>query len=108
MDDFSLEVIEEPPLSVTTPLDEYYIGETIGWTVNAVSADGEIRIAMLAGDKPVEEQVQKAARMLRGEFESRGLKPGIYTIEATAGAPSQAHETARRQIILAPDPWEEQ
>lgn len=107
MDDFSLQVIEEPPLSVMTSLDEYYIGETIGWTVSAAPTDEEVRVAMLAGDEPVEERVQKEARTLRGEFESRGLKPGIYTIEATAGAPSQRQEPARRQIIVAPNPWEE-
>src|SRR4030095_10977339 len=31
IDDVSLQVIEDSPLSVTATLDEYYIGETIRW-----------------------------------------------------------------------------
>jgi len=103
IDDVSLEVIEEPPLSVTTPLDEYYIGETIPWTISAVSANGETKIALLTGDRLVEEQTHKAAGLLRGAFESRGLKSGIYTLQVRAGAP----QAAQRQIILTPNPWEE-
>jgi hypothetical protein len=108
MDDFSLEVVEEPPLSVATPLDEYYVGEIIPWTVSAASASGEIKIALLTGDRLVEEQTHKAATgSLRGAFESRGLKPGIYTLRARISAPPQAPQTAQRQITLTPNPWEE-
>jgi len=108
MDDFSLEVVEEPPLSVATPLDEYYAGEIIPWTVSTASASGEIKIALLTGDRLVEEQTHKAATgPLRGAFESRGLKPGIYTLQARISAPSQVPQTAQRQIILTPNPWEE-
>jgi len=108
IDDVSLEVVEEAPLSVTTPLDEYYVSEIIPWTVSAASASGEIRIALLTGDRLVEEQMHKAAAgSLRGAFESRGLKPGIYTLQTRASTPPQAPQTAQRQIILTPDPWEE-
>ena len=103
IDDVSLEVIEEPPLSVTTPLDEYYIGETIPWTISSISESGEIKISLLIDDRLVEEQTHKAAGLLRGAFESRGLKSGIYTLQARAGAP----QAAQRQIILTPNPWQE-
>jgi hypothetical protein len=108
IDDVSLEVIEEPPLSVTTPLDEYYAGEIIPWTVTSDSTDGDIKIALLAGDRLVREQMHKAtAGPLRGAVESRGLKCGVYTLQAGTSAPPQAPQTAQRQIILTPDPWEE-
>ena len=107
IDDISLEVIEEPPLSVTTPLDEYYVGETIPWTVSVASASGEIKIALLAGDRLVQEQTHKAvAGSLRGTFESRGFKCGIYTLQAKTSVPPPAQHTAQRQIILSPNPWE--
>jgi hypothetical protein len=107
IDDVSLEAIGEPPLSVTTPLDEYYVGETIPWTVSAGSARGDIKIAMQIGDRLVEEQTHKtAAGSLRGTFESRGLKCGIYTLQARTGASPQVPQTAQRQIILTPNPWE--
>jgi glycosyl hydrolase family 123 len=107
MDDFSLEVIEEPSLTVTTPLDEYYVSETIPWTVSATSTSDEIRISLLTGDRLVNEQTHTAAAgSLRGTFESRGLKPGIYTLEAMTDITPQERQTARRQIILAPHPWE--
>jgi len=37
MDDVSLEVIEEPPLSLSTPLDEYYGGQVPTWHLPAAS-----------------------------------------------------------------------
>lgn len=108
IDDVSLEVIEEPPLSVKTPLDEYYVGETIPWIVSITSASDEIKVALLAGDRLVQEQTLKGvAGSLRGAFESRGLKCGIYTIQAKTSAPPQTSQTAQRQIILSPNPWEE-
>lgn len=108
IDDISLKVIEEPPLSVTTPLDEYYVGETIPWTVSVASASGEIKIALLAGDRLVQEQTLKVvAGSLRGAFESRVLKCGVYTLQARTSAPPQAPQTAQRQIMLTHNPWEE-
>ncbi len=106
IDDVSLQGIEEPPLTITTPLDEYYVGESIPWTVSAVSARGAINVSLLAGDRIVAEQAQPAtAGALRGAFASRELPCGIYTLQAGTGGP-QAQQTARRQIILAPNPWE--
>lgn len=60
IDDVSLEVIEEPPLAISTPLDEYYSGETIPWAVNSTSSSGQIRIALLAGERLVAEQTRPA------------------------------------------------
>ena len=108
IDDVSLQVIEEPPLSIETPLDEYYVGETIPWTVSVASTSGEIKVSLLADDQTVAEQTHKApAGLLHGTFESRGLKPGIYTLQAGTSAPPQTLQTAQRQIILSPSPWEE-
>ena len=108
MDDVSLEVIEESPVSVATPLDEYYVGETIPWTVNVASASGEIKMTLRLADRIVEEQTRKAAAdPLHGAFETRKLKSGVYTLQAETGAPSQSPQTARRQIILAPNPWQD-
>jgi hypothetical protein len=105
IDDVSLEAIEEPPLSVATPLDEYYVGETIPWTVSAASTSGKIKIALSTDSVLVAEQTQTAAGSLSGTFESSGLKPGIYTIHALTNVPPQPPRTAQRQIILTPDPW---
>lgn len=106
IDDVSLQGIEEPPLTIGTPLDEYYAGETIPWTVSAASASGEISISLSAGAGLVAEQTHNAAGSLRGTFESRGLPSGIYTLQAGTVAP-QGRRTAQRQIILAPDLWGE-
>jgi hypothetical protein len=106
IDDVSLQGIEEPALAVATPLEEYYVGESIAWTVSAVSATGAINIALLTGDRIVAEQTHKAAAgPLHGAFASRGLPCGIYTLQAKTSVP-QGQQTAQRQIILAPDPWE--
>jgi hypothetical protein len=109
IDDFSLEVIEEPLLSITTPLDEYYVDETITWTVSVTSASDEFKITLLAGDRSIAEQTHKApVGLLHGTFESRGLKCGIYTLQAGTSVPPQVRQTAhQRQIILSPYPREE-
>jgi hypothetical protein len=106
IDDVSLEVIEEPPLSVTTPLAEYYIGETIPWSITATSATGQIKVALLAGDRVMAEQTRDVgAGAMRGTFDSGTLQPGIYTVRATIGSPPVPLQTARRQIIVCPDPF---
>jgi len=51
--------------------------------------------------------VTDTRHVLRSAFESRGLKCGIYTLRASTIAPSQAPQTAQRQIIVTPNPWEE-
>ena len=108
IDDVSLQAIEEPPLAVSTPLDEYYEGEIIPWTVNTTSINGEIQIALFMGNRLVGEQTRSAASgPLHGTFESHRLKPGIYALQARTIASSQAPQAAQRQIILAPNPWKE-
>jgi hypothetical protein len=108
MDDFSLQVVQEPPLLIATPLDGYYIGEVIPWTVSTTSTPGDMKITLLTGDRLIAEQTHKvAAGSLHREFESRGLKAGIYTLQARTGTDLQGPQTAKRQIILAPNPWEE-
>jgi hypothetical protein len=106
IDDVSLQVIEEPPLSISTPLDEYYSGESIPWKVNSMSPSGEIKIVLLAGDRVVAQQsAQGGSGPLSGEFAGHRPDPGIYTLQATVMAPQQAPVTVQRQVIVAPDPF---
>jgi len=105
MDDFSLEVIDDPPLTISTPLDEYYVGESIPWTVSSVFT-GQIKVALLAGERPIAEQTRQAeAGALKGAFETRGLAAGVYTVQATQSEPDQSPHTVRRQVIVTPDPF---
>ena len=106
IDDVSLEVIEEPPLVISTPLDEYYSGESILWLVNSTSSSGAIKIALLAGERVVaQHSAQGGFGPLSGVFAGHWPNPGIYTLQATATAPQQAPLTAQRQVIVAPDPF---
>lgn len=107
MDDVSLEVIEEPPLVISTPLDDYYVGETIPWTAHAATTNGTLVVMLLGGERRVGEQTLPATtRALRGIFETDGLKPGLYTLKAqTSATTTQAPPTAQRQVIVAPDPF---
>ncbi len=108
MDDFSLQVIEEPLLSITTPLGEYYVGEIIPWTISTTSTSRDIRISLLTGDRIVAEQTHKfVAGSLRGEFESGKIKPGIYTLQARSHIATEEFQTAKRQFILTHNPWGE-
>ena len=105
IDDVFLQAIEEPPLVVATPLDEYYVGETIPWSVTTASTIGDIRIMLLTGDRVFGEQQTTTGRR-RGTFETGGLKPGIYTLQAkTSVAAEQAPQPVQRQVILAPNPF---
>lgn len=108
MDDFSLQIVEEPLLSIATPLDEYYVGEPIPWTVGAKPTSGDIKISLLTGNRSITEQTHKStAGSLHGEFESGKLKPGIYTLQARSQIATKEPQTAKQQIILAPSPWGE-
>ena len=109
MDDVSLEVIQEPPLVISTQLDEYYVGETIPWTANAATTNGTLAVTLLSGERLIAEQTLPVTiDLLRGTFDTRGLKPGIYTLQAKISGPSPlTSQSARRQVIVAPDPWAE-
>jgi hypothetical protein len=107
MDDVSLEVIEEAPVTVATPLDEFYVGQTIPWTVNAAPAAGQVQIALLADNRKLAEHTGRTeGGRLHGVFESRGLKPGIYSVKATLDSSTPPPQNAQWEIILAPDPFE--
>ncbi|MDI9434044.1 MAG: hypothetical protein QM570_20190 [Planctomycetota bacterium] len=107
IDDVSLQGIEEPPVTISTPLDEYYVGETVPWTVDAATLSGDIRVSLLTDNRIVAEQMpQVATGPIQGVFETDGLPCGIYTLRAETVAP-QDRQSSRRQIILAPDPWRE-
>jgi len=107
MDDVSLEVIEEPPLVISTPLDEYYVGEPIPWTANTANTNGTVAVTLLAGERRIADQTRPTATgTLRGTFETAGFKPGVYTMKAqTSATPPQTPPTAQRQVVVAPDPF---
>jgi hypothetical protein len=102
IDDVSLQAIEEPPLSVSTPLDEYYVGEAIPWTVSAHGPRGRTAAGLWLGERPIGREVEGAD----GAFETRGLEPGIYTVKATLAGSEGTPLTAEREVILAPDAFD--
>ena len=107
LDDVSLEAIEEPPLAISTPLDEYYVGEQVPWTVTAVSATGQVKVTLLSSRRPVAEQTQRLeSGSARGVFETRQLEPGVYALQASREDPQEGAESAGWQVIVAPDPFE--
>jgi hypothetical protein len=107
IDDISLQVIEEPPLSISTSLDEYYIGEKIPWKLSAAPGSSPIKIQFLMGNRVISEKVANpAAGQLEGEFETGHLKPGLCTLRATNQTGVQAPVVAQQQLILAPNPFE--
>jgi hypothetical protein len=100
LDDIYLQAIEEPPLTVTTALDEYYLGEPVPWTVRSTMSQGNIQVSLLNGQQLMADQTQPiTSSILRGAFDSRGLQPGIYTLQANSPQAS----TSQRQIILTPN-----
>jgi len=107
IDDVSLQAIGEPPLSISTPLDEYYVGEDVPWSVSALLPSDQIRAALWLGDRLVGEQARQAQPgPLEGTFPSRGLSPGVYTLRATLKGPEGAPQIAEHEVILAPDPFD--
>lgn len=107
MNDVSLQVVEELALSISTSLDEYYVGETIAWTLKAASPSGRAKVELLLADRLLGKRIGELERgRLQSAFETSGLKPGVYTLRATVGSERQAVPPAQRQIILAPDPFD--
>jgi hypothetical protein len=106
IDDVFLQAIEEPPLSMATSLDEYYVGESIPWSVSTTKSSVRIKIGLLAGDRSISERNSQAEPVLHGEFESSGLGAGVYSLQATASEPAQASQAVRRQILLTPNPFD--
>lgn len=107
MDDISLQAIEEPPLSLSTPLDEYYVGERIPWSVQAGLAGGQVRIELRKDGLGIMQfTCGIQAGRCNGVFESRALQPAIYRLTASLVGSSLPSASAERQIILAPDPFD--
>ncbi len=107
IDDISLQVIEEPALSISTSLDEYYIGERLHWKVSAAPGIDRIHVQFLVGNQVVSEQAGKPEPgLLQGHFETAPLPAGIYTLRATAKPGAQEAQTAEREFILASDPFD--
>jgi hypothetical protein len=106
MDDISLQVIEEPPVSISLPIDEFYAGESIQWTVSAASATGQVKVELLSGKGVVAEQTCSVeGAPVRGTFSTTKLKPGVYTLFAKTASPQPSAPPAQCQFILAPDPF---
>jgi len=104
IDDVSLQAIEEPPLAVFTPLDEYYVGETISWSVATTSSGGPVKVQLWLRDRLIAEQTNQVdTGRLRGACDTAKLTPGIYTLQASVSSPQRTVQTAQRQILLAPD-----
>lgn len=90
-----------------TSLDEYYVGEKIHWRLSAVPGIAQVKIQLRTGDRVISEQAAKpVAGRLQGDFETRQLKPGVYTLCAAAEGEAEVPRTARQQFILAPDPFD--
>jgi len=107
MDDVSLQAIEEPPLSIATSLDEYYVGEPIPWNVQAGTAGGQVRVELQRdGLRIMQHDSGIQAGQCSGVFESRALSPAIYRLRASLVGASLSSATADRTVILAPDPFD--
>ena len=107
IDDVSLQVIEEPPLSISTVLDEYYIGEKVHWKVRAAAGNTPIKIQFLMGNRVISEQTaQTGTGLVEGVFETARLNPGICILRATGESGAEAQPMAQQQIILAIDPFD--
>ena len=107
LDDVSLQAIEELPPIVSTPLDEYYLGEAVPWTIRTTAAAVPVRMALLSGDQVVVQQEGRTeGGVLSGTFGSQGLKDGVYLLRAIMSAPPAADQTAERELLLTPNPFD--
>jgi len=107
LDDVSLQAIEELPLVISTPLDEYYLGEAVPWTIRTTAAAVRVRIALLAGGQAVRQQEGRTeGGVLSGTFGSQGLKAGVYLLRASLEAPPAERQAAQRELLLTPDPFD--
>ena len=105
LDGMFLQAIEEPVLHVATPLDEYYLGESIPWIRAGPSATNVVKLQLLTGKKTVAEE-QPSTPRVKGAFQTLGLNLGICTLRATHTLPdAQPSQTSQQQIILAPNPF---
>ncbi len=111
IDDVFLQAIEEPLLSVSSPLDEYYQGEPISWSVASTSPERRVNVQLVSSGQLVTQKTGEFnAGRLGGVFETSGLKPGIYAIKASFISPQNSGQTAEYQILLTPDifnSWEQ-
>ncbi|HRZ37701.1 MAG TPA: hypothetical protein P5534_15235, partial [Candidatus Paceibacterota bacterium] len=107
MDDISLQAIEEPPLSLNTPLDEYYVVESIPWSIQAGTAGGQVQVELQRDGLGVRQYTGGIqAGRCSGAFDSLALRPAIYRLTASFVGTSLPSAPVERQIILAPDPFD--
>jgi len=107
MDDISLQAIEEPPLWLNIPLDEYYVGESIPWSIQAGTAGGQVQVELQRDGLSIK-QHSCAIQAGRGSgvFDSAALQPAIYRLTASFVGASLSSATAERQVVLVPDPFD--
>jgi hypothetical protein len=109
IDDISLQVIEEPPLSISTPLDEFYTSEPIRWDVAAASPTAQIKVQLLSANRVIAEQTGAVETTpLHGAFETTKLRPGVYTLKASFNSLQGLESAAQCRILVVPsifDPW---
>jgi hypothetical protein len=106
IDDVSLQAVEEPPIVISTPLDEYYIGEKVHWKLRTAPGSGPVKVQLLTGPRVLSLSARPLEAMLfQGDFDTSRLKAGIYSLRAS-GETGQTPRTALRQFILAPDPFD--
>jgi hypothetical protein len=106
IDDVALQALEEPPLAVSSPLDEYYVGERIPWTMTTTAVKGQMKVALWAERQLIAEQTGiTEAGQSHGTFETTKLSPGVYRLRATESSPEQIAQSAQWQIIIAPAPF---
>lgn len=106
IDDVTLEAIEEPPLSLTMPLDEYYVGETVPYRVHSTSTQEPIEVILRSAAQPVHVRSYRPEDgTLSAGFSTQGLAPGLYTVLARTTDAAGGVQTARRQFLLTPDPF---
>ncbi|NPV49509.1 MAG: hypothetical protein HPY69_21400 [Armatimonadetes bacterium] len=102
LDDVTLQAIAEPPLAISTTLEEYYLGEELPWTVSLQKPGERLEVTLVRGDRPVTRQVRQApSEAVRGVFATTGLPAGVYTLKATL----DGTQTAQRQVVLTPNPF---
>jgi hypothetical protein len=106
MDDFTLQVVADPPLSVSTPLDDYCVGAGVPWTVQGTVGKEPVVVTLRRGDRTIAEQVGRVEnRQSKAAFETRGLRPGLYERQAVLDLASPSPVAAPWQLPRTADPF---
>ena len=106
LDEVSIRPITPIPVMIHTPVDEWYVGEPVGWQALTSGAVSRLAVSLLQGDEVLDEVVtDDPEEAVEGVFATDKLTPGVYRLRAVAEGEA-GRETAWRDIIIAPDPFE--